>query len=451
MSITPLRFSGISTFSEDFQAIVDRAVAIANLPVQALQQDQLSLLEKQSAWLGVETSLGSLVSELGALGGFGGSGSLTASTTSSSVRATVLSGAQMGTWTVDSIESLAETATSTSTLGYADSTTAPVTGGGNYLQLVVGSETLDIALEPGEDNLTAIRDKINSLDAGVSASILYSGGETPGYYLTLSATETGAQTLDLRTEAGNPASSLMTVNNPGANAVMYLNGVRIESATNTIDDALEGVSLSLYEVTDTPATISVSSNPSGIVNALSEFAEAYNLMQSTLDQQIGEDAGALAGDGLIGQIRRSLANFSGYQGSGAIESLADLGLTFDTDGVLSLDGSVIESMTAGQIADVVEFLGDGSTGFSSLASQLETFTDPVEGLIQIQLDEYTTTDSRLSDRIAVMAEQIDQMQTTLLAQLQAADAALAVLESQRGMLDASLESLKLVLYGKQEE
>ncbi|MBI3679636.1 MAG: hypothetical protein HY235_04505, partial [Acidobacteria bacterium] len=47
MSLSPLTFTGVSTFSQDFQTILDRASRIASLPIQALQNQQKDLIQQK--------------------------------------------------------------------------------------------------------------------------------------------------------------------------------------------------------------------------------------------------------------------------------------------------------------------------------------------------------------------------------------------------------------------
>ena len=48
MSLTPLTFTGVSTYSRDFQTILNRATQIASLPIQQLQNQQKDLLHRSS-------------------------------------------------------------------------------------------------------------------------------------------------------------------------------------------------------------------------------------------------------------------------------------------------------------------------------------------------------------------------------------------------------------------
>ena len=69
---------------------------------------------------------------------------------------------------------------------------------------------------------------------------------------------------------------------------------------------------------------------------------------------------------------------------------------------------------------------------------------PVTGLIATQQNQYDVADARLTDQIETLAERIDYMQQTTSLKLQQADVLLAQLESQQGMIEASLEGLNLV-------
>lgn len=448
MSLAPLRFSGISSFSEDFQAIVDRSYSIASLPVKALQQDQVRLLEQNAALGNLKSVVAGLADRLTALGRLGSGGSLSGSASSGEVSVIAGKGASPGAWRVDSITSVASAGISTSAAGY-DSATGSAVSGTGHLQLVVGSGIHSLVLGPGENNLTALRDKINALGAGVSASLLYSGGTTPKYYLTLTATETGAKALGLRSEADNPATELLAVTSGGKNLELSINGIPLVSSSNTVDDAIEGVTLQIKEVSASPIQLSVSTNRGAIQDALQTFADSYNAAADALDGQMGEEAGSLQGSSLVREIRQQLRAISHYA-SGSGMNLVELGLKFDDSGHLSYDSSAIEAMGTSQLQGALEFL-NADDGLASLASRLTLFSDPGLGLIQKQIAGNDDTDLRLTKQIEVLSERIASAQATLLQKLQMADALLATLDAQRNMLNASVQSLNLVLYGRQKE
>jgi flagellar hook-associated protein 2 len=453
MSIAPLRFTGISAYSEDFQAIVDRAVSIANLPVKALQQDQMQMLSQKAALGGLNSAVAQLASGLRSLGSLSEGGATRASS-SSTARLTVsaASGAPSGAWQVDSIDSIAEAAIATSTQGYANAGATAVAGAGKFLRLTVGAESHDISLTGAEDNLTAIRDRINSLGAGVSAAVLYSGGADAKYYLTLTATETGAQGLSLEARSSaapeNPGTELVSITKPGTDAELSINGVTIRRPSNIITDAIAGLTLNVVSKTSgEPVQISSSLSRTAVQDGLKDFAASYNAMVEAIDAQIGESAGMLSGNALVRQLRSQLSTLSAFSRSGPIANFSNAGLVFDKNGVLSVDDAQVLAMTSEQTGQLLDFL-NGEDGLASLAGTLDGFSDLNDGLIQQQIAEFDETDARVSRQLEEMNFRIGAMQESLLARLQQADALLATLDSQRNMLDASIQSLNMVLYGK---
>src|SRR4051794_4608587 len=84
MSITPLKFTGVSTFSSDFQQILDRAVSIAALPVKVLQNDQATLLNKKQALATIGSGVSALADAVRNLGEVGDASALTVSSSNTS-------------------------------------------------------------------------------------------------------------------------------------------------------------------------------------------------------------------------------------------------------------------------------------------------------------------------------------------------------------------------------
>jgi len=67
MSITPLTFTGVSTFSTDFQTILTRAVSIANLPVTALTNQQTNIQSEKVLASNLSSAISDLGTSLGSL------------------------------------------------------------------------------------------------------------------------------------------------------------------------------------------------------------------------------------------------------------------------------------------------------------------------------------------------------------------------------------------------
>src|SRR5271154_3095215 len=125
----PLYFTGLSQFSNDFQSIIQRAVQIADLPVQNLQNQQATNTADENALTALEptvTALGTDVTNLGALASTQG---LSASSSDASTVSVVYTGASApATYTISDITALASAASETSLAGYSSTDTINANG-----------------------------------------------------------------------------------------------------------------------------------------------------------------------------------------------------------------------------------------------------------------------------------------------------------------------------------
>ncbi len=454
-SISHLAFTGVSQFSSDFQLILDRALAIARLPLNQIESEQETLQTKRQILSDLQLAVSDLASALTRLGTLGETRALAASSSNTARVTVTLSGAtQPAVFTISDITSVARAASETSASGYATADSTPVSADGT-LELVLGANTYTIDLTaPGTNNLNGLRDAINALGAGVTATVLNTGtGATP-YYLALTATATGATTLQLRETPGDPGSNILTQNNQGADTAFKLNGLDVVRSTNVINDAAPGVIFTILSETDPGETVTIqlASSRDELAGALSELATAYNALAAKVNEHIGEQAGLLTGDFIIREIQSRLRALAGYSaGAGAINYLMDLGIEFDSTGVMSFNAARLDSLSESEMEDVWRFLGSPLTGLGGESARFNELGDPVTGLIKTQQDYYDDADGRLARQIDDLNARIDVMYQNLSLQLQQADALLATLETQQRMLEASLEGLALALYGRSQQ
>jgi flagellar hook-associated protein 2 len=451
VAIAPLQFTGVSSFSNDFQAILNRAVSIAQLPIQALQNRQSDLLQEKAT--GLEGAVSDLTTSVTTLGNIGSGQGLSGS--SSDTTKVMVSGVSTTTpvsYAISNISSVAKAASESSTNGYADATTATVSSTGT-VRLVIGGKavTPDITLTAAQNNLTGLRDAINALNAGVTASVLTTGtGATP-YYLSVAASSTGQNAIQLIDDPTGAQTQLLTSNNPGANADFYVNEAHVVSTTNLINNVVPGMTFTIAGTTSLNQTVTISAaqDPTQISSALQDFVTKYNAVGSALNAQIGPAGGLLSGNSLIWEIQGALRSLVNYNGTGTIKSLTDLGIELDATGKMSLNQGTFNALSSSQIAGAFSFLGSATTGFGGLSANLSQFSDPIAGAIKSQQDQFDAAYSRLGDQVTTMASQLNQMQTTLSAKLQAADALVATMQSQQQMLSSTIQGLNFASFGYQ--
>lgn len=336
------------------------------------------------------------------------------------------------------------TGTETSLTNYADPTSTPVSSSG-YVNLVVGSTTYNLNIS-ANNNLNGLVQAINNAGAGVTAAA--SNGS-----LSISTNNSSATTIQLNDMT---PTNLISNTNQGSNADFFLNNIEVTRSSNTINDVISGVSLTLNSTTSTSnpsATISVSTDAGQLSSALQSLVTNYNSLVDQVNQQTGQSGGALVGDSMIWQISNDMQQLATYwnpSSSSSIHSLSDLGIEFDDTGKMSFNQNTFNSLSQTQISDAFSFLGSSTSGLAALANNFTQITDPIEGLIQMELTDYQNQDTSLTNQITTLTAQATATQNTLTAKVQAADALCAELESEQTNVSAEVQSLNYVMYGYQQ-
>ncbi|KAA0580025.1 flagellar filament capping protein FliD [Azospirillum sp. Sh1] len=266
----------------------------------------------------------------------------------------------------------------TDALGYSGSFT---------LQAADGS-AVTISME-SDDSLTDLRDAINAnkSTSGVTASIVQVSDSS--YQLILTSNNTG-QAISLTDGGDGVLSSLGLTDSDGAiknemvavqDAIVEVDGVTITRSSNTIDDAIEGVTLNLYSASpDTAISMEVSTDLSSIKSAISSFVDAYNeyrdfvvTQQSTTSDGTASSDATLFSDSLLRQIVRSVnsaLDTSITTDDGTVLSMASLGISFNSSNELELDEDTLNSILSSDVDAVQQLLGLNMASSSSQMSLL---------------------------------------------------------------------------------
>jgi flagellar hook-associated protein 2 len=291
---------------------------------------------------------------------------------------------------------------------------------------------------------------INALGAGVTASVLTTGG-TNGNYLSVTAGTTGATTLKLiDNPSGTSPTDVLTSANQGSNTNFDLNGIAISSPSTTVNNVIPGMILNFSGKSSASETVNLSSsvNSAQISSALQTLVSSYNTLATEETSQVGTGGGSLNGNNIIQQIRQAMSSIVDYQGSSAnMGNLANLGIEMSQTGQMSFNQQTFNALSSSQISAGLSLLGTSTTGIGGLQQVFSQITDPAEGAIAQQEKQWQTTATNLSTQISTKTAQIQANEQTLNQQLQAADASVANLTSQQNILTASITSLNYTSYG----
>lgn len=254
---------------------------------------------------------------------------------------------------------------------------------------------VDITIEEG-DSLTTIRSKINSVSttSGVSAEIIeVSSGN---FSLQLKATTTGTDNAISEFAGGlltfgNDAESF-TETQAAEDATFTFDGLAITRQTNTFDDLIDDVSITLLQDSGVEeSTLEIEADSTVAQNGIVDFLNAYNDLKTFVAVQTERDengdfveTAVLGDESLLRETLTSVDNqltalVSGLQ-SGAKQTLFNIGISFtDFEGddetppvanIFEVDFDLLENSFAADFDEVRRLF---EFDFSSNSTDLSVF------------------------------------------------------------------------------
>jgi len=444
----------------DINGLITKLMTAEQAPLTLLQNQQTADQAQISAFGSVSSALSSLQTAAQALESTSSNSAfstMTATPADASVlTATAGAGAAAGTYSI-SVTQLASSQIVRSNAAYG--TTDSFNTG--TLAITVGGSTANIAIGPANNTLSGIAQAINAANAGVTATVLNDG--TTNHLVLTSNTSGSAGTIGIAvTQTGTGATrNLSDFNYSGANtatmvqaqaagdAQLTLNGTTVTRPSNTISDVISGVTLNLLSY-PASTTLSVSPDATATTTAVTGFVNAYNAAITALNGVSSFDttsnaAQPLTGNSVVQNLQSSLPAIFSHSISGikgGLTTLADVGVSLQQDGTLSLDPAKLQSALSNPNNDVASLFGStkaGSQGFAyQLDQMLNNYVGPT-GAITAQTNGITTAIQSLTTQEAQMQDYLTQLQAQYTAQFTAMDATVSQLNSVQSYMTQQLQ------------
>ena len=256
--------------------------------------------------------------------------------------------------------------------GYSSSTS--VVGGGSLIlergdwssgsfvaSSTISSTSITVS---SSDTLESLKDKINSQNYGVVASVLGAGDGT--FTLVLKSGEGKENALRITATESPSGSGLSSIDNSstnaakekvaGTDAALTVDGISLTRATNKITDLFSGYQINLTTVTNStgthiPITLTSSVDEVAAENNLKSFVDAVNNAKTILNDKTfrgssSQKAGDLSQDPVIKSIKNEIESLTstaltGFGSNGVY--ISNLGVRTERDGKLSLNTTVLKN------------------------------------------------------------------------------------------------------------
>jgi flagellar hook-associated protein 2 len=454
-----IQFGGLAT-GLDTNSIVESLMQVERLPLERLNVDKTWQNNRLKALQEFDTKLKAFLGSVETLADREQYYKNKVTTGSADFfTATASNDALAGTSYQVQVESLAQVQKSYSNaidgagndIGFS-SRDGAILGTGSVVITVAGTEhTIELTEE--NNSLQGLMQAINDADIGVSAAIVNDGTASP-YRLTLTGSSVdNAFSLDTSGLTGGTESfAAFETTQPASQAHIIVDGLDIYSTSNTVTDAIPGVTLNLLKAESTTQTsLTVSSDESAVDANLKSFVTAYNAVVSFVHSQStagGTKGGILGGDSGLNAVKRRLQNLltsAVNQPGSPLQTLSELGLETQKDGTLVLNNEKLSAVRDQNFDSLVNLLAGDDEDMEGIASQfqgyLESLTDSRDGLYAGRSQAINDNLKRMDERIVQMEMRLEKREETMRSQFNVMEQLVSTMNSQSAFLSQQLDMI----------
>lgn len=459
-----ISFGGLGN-GVDFGQVVDALVKAQRIPIDQLDQQKIELQKKLTDYGTIGTNLLALQSASDAL-------RLQSSFDRTSVTVSddkVLAVAAASTATAGAYQvrvnqlATAHQLVNKAAKAVASTTTDIVSGGSATFSFRVGNGDVQTVTLSDTATLEDLRTQINDLGGGASASIVNTGtSAAPAYRLLLTAASTGADNAITVTADGTALDFLNGTGTGGQDtlqaaqdAIVVIGDalqtqLTIQRSSNTITDAIPGVTLNLKKTTGVGESVNVAvaadttavkDNIKKLVTAFNDIVKFINA-RNTYDTE-SKKGGSLFAEGtvrtVISNLRAALSNQ--VSGLTIYSSTGEIGFKTERDGTITLDEAKLDAALSQNYSSVKSLFVNSSTvtGVAQRVNQAIDGLDDVEnGAVTARKNGLTDQIERLTDDIQRKEDALSAYETRLRVQFASLDGLLSQLQAQGNYLRSRL-------------
>ena len=360
----------------DVNSIITQLMAIERQPLNVLQTKATAIQGTVSEYGKIKSAVSTLHDLSIKLAGVTPWAQTTSASSNPAAVTSTTNGSAPGHYSVE-VQALASVQT-LATGTFAASTTPPGAGtlhielgtwgaGQTSFTPKAGAAAVDISVGAA-DTLSDVRDKINLAGAGVTALIMT---DASGSRLLLRSSSSGAENAFRTTVADADGSNtdaaglsalaydpsagaaVMARTQTASNAAATLNGLAVTSASNSLTNIVDGLTLTLSAVTTTAVNVDVATDKEALKKTLTDFADAYTavvkmIATDTKYDPVSKRGGMLQGDGAATGLQHQLRALVGAaSGASAVFAhMSDAGFQLQADGSMTVNATKLDNAIA---------------------------------------------------------------------------------------------------------
>lgn len=345
--------------------------------------------------------------------------------------------------------------------GSADITVSVVNGNLQFASAAQRPLTAPLLLKQGfAQTPEGVVAAINAKNAGVKAELVNTGNTAKPYKILVTGSTGVTQDFTLSSGLPDIDFSAITGYERATDAVFSVNGISMTRNTNTVTDAMVGVTLNLRSTTTGSAVLDFARDTSGLKAKMSELVTAYNDASDLLNQVADpkstlETYGAtLVGDSTVRMVRQQLRSL--FQGTSStpgtsVSALWQLGFSLDEKGVMRLDDTKLDTALQSNFNDVVRSLTGNHDNLSTYSSapaglmgdavrKITSLLDK-SGPLMGQSETASTQNTKYQKELTALQTRMDGLLARYTKQFAAMDSLVGRVNTQKTSLKSTFEGM----------
>jgi len=303
--------------------------------------------------------------------------------------------------------------------------------------LIIQGHTFNVDSVDNDTTLATLASAINSAGIGVRANVITDSTGSRLSFVSGTSGVAGELSVSGSLSGSSAGPISFSSSQDGKDASLKVDGVQITSSSNTVSNAIAGVTFQLLgSSVGTPIQVEITNDNSDIETAMGQFVTAYNAVINDINGQEKNDstgnAEPLFGSPTLALIQSQItaALFSGGA-SGAIRNVTQLGIGLNNDGTLTLNADTLSSALNSNFSDVTGFLQNSGSFGQTLASSLNNLgTQAPNGAVFLAQQQNTAQEAALKTSISNEDALLATQKTQLTDELNTANQILQSIPSQ---------------------
>ncbi|MDX9916868.1 MAG: flagellar filament capping protein FliD [Gudongella sp.] len=451
--------SFIGTYSGIDKTSIEKLMEVEKLPLVGMSQKKTSITSMQNAWKDINTRLKSLFDKIKVLQNPETYTSKAATSTDDSIIGVSAGKNAVPAQFTISVNQLAKSTRMIGVQLNVENSSEDLGLSGAFKIVNADGVEHEVEIEDG-DTLTSVMEKINegTKETSIRATVI-------DKRLVLEDAKTGVRTIGLENVDGKDSvleglglDAGKEVQN-GQNAKFEINGISIERDSNTVTDAVDGLTINLKKThaTGEYETVNIKYNTEKSEAAIKEFVEQYNSALSFIEEKmaagtpgVASSRGVLAGDSSLQRLHstlRQMVTSSISNENTTFKDISALGIkTTDKSGKLTFDAEKLREAMTENTDNVASFfaseINGKETGFvSRINSYIDSFISTTNGIIKGKNDSFERTLKDLDKQIETFNKRVEKKEQYYVKMFSALDVAMMQAESQMQWLVGQIDAM----------